>query len=86
MQVEIMELPKHSTDEMVTFLHGALLGTANSVSDVVRFTTGDLMSAALHLIVDAGLENASPEQLRADIVKGLDAILADRAEERRKAN
>ncbi len=86
MKVELVELPEHSTDQMVTLLCNMLQSALGSASDLVKFTNGDAMSAALHLIVEVGLENSSPDQLRNDTIEALDSALADHLKTRGRAN
>lgn len=86
MQVKIVEMPEHSTDAMVSLIHQVLSSVVGQLANDIQFTTGDVMSAALHLIVDAGLMNATPASLRADIVTAVDNMLAEYAKNRGTVN
>lgn len=86
MQIEVVEMPEHGTDAMVTLLHRVLNSLVGQLANDIKFTTGDVMSAALHLIIDAGLMNASPANLRKDIATSVDRILAEVAKKREAMN
>lgn len=72
--------PKPDSDEMVTLLYESLMEALDTVD--IRFTQGDVMSACMHLAVDAGLQSsASAEQLATDLCDGVRKIISDRQTE-----
>lgn len=78
-------VPDPNSDGMVSLLGDLLEQTLQQLP--FTFSCGDAMGAALYVVVDAGLMNApSPEKLRQDIIDGIDRILAERAESKRKLN
>jgi hypothetical protein len=81
----VISVPAPNSDGMVTLLGDLFEQMISHLP--FQFSHGDVMSAALYMVIDAGLINApSPEKLRSDIVDGLDRILAERAAERRQLN
>lgn len=86
MEVEIIELPEPSTTEMKALLHGVLRSAVDQLAEIVPFHTGDVMSAAMTMIVETGLEGEPPEKLRATLVEVLDALLASYAAQKEKSN
>lgn len=79
MEVDLVEIPEMNTDAMVQFIYRIFMEALGQVREVAKFGAGDAMAAAMHLVVEAGLAHATPEQLRADLIVGIDKILADRA-------
>jgi len=78
--------PEPNTDEMVNLISNVLGNALDQLRELFPFTSGDVMSACMHMVVETGLLNASPEKLRNDVITGLDSVLAEKAEHRRKAN
>lgn len=78
--------PEPNTDAMVTLLHQILDGAAESFSNLTSFTRGDLMGAALYMVVEVGSEGSPPDKLREDIIAAVDRILADMAQEKARMN
>ena len=84
-EVDITEIPEHGTDEMVTLIHHQIMGTLAQAQELMSFTRGDAMSAAMHLIVEAGLgSGAPPEKLRSDMIEAFDLTLADHLQHRKE--
>lgn len=81
-ETEISEIPERCTDQMVTMLFGVLHDALDKVHEGISFSRGDVMAAAMHLIVETGLEAASPEMLREDVINGFDLTLADQLSHR----
>ncbi len=69
--------PEPGSDEMVTLLNDVLHAALGQLSPSLHFTAGDVMGAAMYILVDAGLEASSPAVLRGDIIIALDRMLAD---------
>lgn len=68
--------PEKGTIEMVNLLGEMLDTMVDSIP--FTFTTGDLMSALIYSIIDAGLRAGTPhDQLRADLIKAIDAVIPD---------
>jgi len=82
--VDITEIPECGTDEMVTLIHHQIMGALAQAQEFMSFTLGDAMSAAMHLIVEAGLgAGAPPDKLRSDMIEAFDLTLADYLQRRR---
>jgi hypothetical protein len=87
MKIELIEIPEPCTPEMVGVLHRAIDDLLDSVRVMFPFARGDAMSAAMYLIVEAGLDGgASPEKLREDVKDAFETTLADVLAQRGKAN
>lgn len=84
--VIVVEPPEPGTDEMVTLLTHAIGEAFNQLHQMFPFTSGDVMSACMHLLVEAGLSNASPAKLREDAIMALDGVLDENAKRRQKVN
>lgn len=73
-------MPEPKTDEMVTLLNSAMEEALAAISNRYRFANGDVMSAALHVMVDAGMVSVhngdqTREQLVDDIIVGVRACV-----------
>lgn len=80
--ITLVAVPDSNTDAMVSFLGDLFEQMVGQLP--FSFSHGDIMSAAMYLVVDAGLVNApSPERLRQDVIDALDRIIAERATEKR---
>jgi len=77
MEVELVEIPKPATDEMVTLIHSVITSSLGQAADQFQFSYGDVMSACLHIIVENGLEGVTAEKLREDMMVAFDITLAD---------
>jgi hypothetical protein len=86
MKVELIEIPEPCTPEMVGVLHRAINDLLNSVAGTFPFARGDAMSAAMYMIVEAGLENSSPDKLREDVIAAFEVTLEDVLAQRGKAH
>lgn len=74
--------PQPNTNEAINVI-------GNAIDDLLhqlpfRFTNGDVMSAALYLVVECGLNSATPEQLKQDIIESLDNVIAGVMAENKK--
>ena len=75
--VEILELKPDST-EMVKFIASQMDALFNTLSDVIPFTTGDVMSACLCHMIEAGKigRKGDMEGLQRDLHQSVDIAIA----------
>lgn len=85
-EVVFMPIPEPGSDAMAQLLGSSLDSMFDQLRDHFPFHCGDVMTACLYALIDAGLVGASPEQLRKDVIDAIDRILADRVEGKGKLN
>lgn len=84
-EVHLLELPDPASIGMVNALSRIMEGVANSIP--FPFTCADLMAAHLKSCFEVALmHTGDPVVVRENLIKGLDAIVADIAESKRKLN
>ena len=65
-------MPKPQTEEMVTLLHAYMVAGVDMVSNDHRFTYGDVMSAAVHILVESGMESVQDgRSTREELVRNI---------------
>lgn len=77
-EVTIIEIPAPDSTEMVKFIAARMDELFNGMADMFPFTTGDVMSACLCHIVEAGKAGRQGDMgaLQDDIIKSVQAAIA----------
>jgi hypothetical protein len=77
-QVEIFEVPKPDSTEMVKFLAARMDEMFNVMSEMFPFTAGDVMSACLCHMVEAGKigRNGDMDALKGDLLQSVEVAIA----------
>jgi hypothetical protein len=75
-EIDLIKVPETNSSEMIALLGQIVDGMVNQLP--FTFSIGDLMSALLYSVVDAGMQGGpSPEKLREDIINAVDRIIPD---------
>jgi hypothetical protein len=72
----LLKVPEPNTAEMINLLGELIDGVVDQLP--FNFSHGDLMSALMYSVIEAGLASApTPEKLRADLIDAVDRIIPD---------
>lgn len=77
-EVTIVEIPKPDSNEMVKFIAARMDELFNGMSEMFDFTTGDVMSACLCHMIEAGKagRKGDMEGLRGDLLQSVEVAIA----------